>query len=162
MTTTHRATTDRALLWRRALETDDEDVIAMCLALYLEDPGQQTVDRAQVLRTLTVLRAEPSRGRAVVAEVAGRVAAYSLLIPFWSNELGGSLCEVDELYVRPAFRNRGVASSLFPAIERKQIWDDPCAGVALIVTDGNERARSLYTRLGFDAVGSTMVHRFAN
>jgi hypothetical protein len=47
----------------------------VCLALYLEDPGQETVDQAQVLRTLTVLRAERWRLRAVVAEVAGSLVA---------------------------------------------------------------------------------------
>jgi GNAT superfamily N-acetyltransferase len=147
--------------WRRAIAEEDDDIVAMCEALYTEDPSALTVTPPQTRRTLAALRAEPWRGRAVVAECDGKVAGYALLISFWSNELGGSICDVDELFVRPAFRRRGFGSSLFRAIERRTIWDEPCVGMALIVTDGNQRARSLYQRIGFKPSGTTLLRGFA-
>ena len=98
--------------WRCAQASEDDAVVAMCLALNAEDPGQP-VQAEQVHRTLQRLRAEPTRGRALVAELAelaelaeprGELVGYALLVSFWSNEYGGELCTIDELYVRPAQR----------------------------------------------------------
>jgi hypothetical protein len=38
---------------------------------------------------------------------------YALLIPYWSNEFGGVLLFVDELFVLREVRNRGIGHSFF-------------------------------------------------
>ncbi|NUO53974.1 MAG: GNAT family N-acetyltransferase [Polyangiaceae bacterium] len=147
-------------MWRIAEPRDDDAVIEMCMALYREDPSADPVPDSHIRRTLTTLRREPSRGRAVVLEIDGRVVGYSLLIAFWSNELGGQTCDVDELYVLPEHRNRGLGTSLFDAIERAEIWPERPAAIALIVTPDNHRARKLYERLGFRVMGTTLVRPY--
>jgi GNAT superfamily N-acetyltransferase len=144
-------------LWRQAQSTDDDALVAMSLRLHAEDPGSVKVDGDRIRRTLTTFRREPHRGRAVVAEWGGQPVGYALLVPFWSNELGGSVCEVDELYIQPEFRSRGIGRALFPAIEAGTVWDDVAVAIALGVTRSNERARSLYERVGFRAAGTVMV-----
>lgn len=133
----------------------------MCLALHCEepDPGIATVTPKQVRETLAVFERDPARGWAVVAEVGGRVAGYAFLVPFWSNGVGGEVCEVDELYVRAQLRGEGLGSALFQAIETGRFGT--FAGIALAVSPGNARARRLYERLGFRAAGTTMVRRRA-
>lgn len=143
--------------WRLAKTTDDERVVAMSLLLHTEDPGPHTMEAARVRRTLEIFRREPHRGRVAVGEHDGEVVAYALLVPFWSNELGGSVCEVDELYVKAEFRSRGVGRALFTAVESCAVWDEPAVAIALGVTSGNARARSLYERVGFRAAGTVMV-----
>jgi GNAT superfamily N-acetyltransferase len=145
-------------MWRAARADEDEAIVEMCLAYYREDPGLPVAGE-QVRRTLHVLRHEPQRGRAVVLEVAGRLAGYALLISFWSNELGGEICEVDELFVMPDFRNRGSGSALFSAIERGEIWGDSAVSIELGVTRDNVRARRLYERLGFSVTNGTGMRR---
>ena len=146
-------------MWRRARPEDGEKIVSMCLALYREDPGLAPVEAGQVRETLALFERQPDRGRAVVAEVGGRVAGYAILVPFWSNGLRGEICEVDELYVRPDGRGEGLGSALFNAIDAGRFgW---FAGTALGVTPGNARARQLYERLGFRAAGTTMVRRRA-
>ena len=124
-----------------------------------EDPGPRPVPPAHVQATLATLRAEPYRGRAVVLELDGRVTGYALLISFWSNELGGEVCEIDELFVAPEHRSRGHGAALFAAVERGELWPSPPVAMALIIHDDNERARRLYERLGFDVSGISMVRR---
>lgn len=143
-------------MWRVARPQDDERIIAMSLALYREDPGVVSVSAEQVARTLATLRREPARGRAVVCEPGGHVVGYALLISFWSNEYGGAICDVDELFVEPEQRNRGNGSMLFEAIERGGLWPEPIVAIALAVTPTNARARRLYERIGFDGVGTMM------
>lgn len=142
-------------MWRHATAEDAEEIVAMCLALYREDPGAEQATPDGVLRTLGHFLERPDRGQAIVAEVGGRAAGYAFLVPFWSNGLGGLVCEVDELYVRPAHRDQGIGSALFDAIDAGRFG--AFTAVALGVSDGNAGARRLYERLGFRAAGTTMV-----
>src|SRR6266852_1845362 len=100
-------------MWRLATASDDENIVSMCMALNADDPGPAPVQPQQMRRTLAKLRAEPHRGRALVCEVNGHPAGYALLISFWSNELGGEVCNIDELFVAPEYRGRGLATGLF-------------------------------------------------
>jgi GNAT superfamily N-acetyltransferase len=146
-------------MWRVAEATDDEAIVDLCLRLYAEDPGTGQVPAGNIRQTLAVLRREPWRGRALVLDIQSRIAGYALLISFWSNEFGGEVCMVDELFVVPEHRGRGYATSLFSDVTQGGLWPTPIAAMALCVTPGNVRARRLYEGLGFAAVGSFMVRR---
>lgn len=150
-------TRDEAATWRPVEERDDDIVAELCLGLYREDPGPWAGGPRNIRTTLATLRREPWRGRAVVADVGGRVVGYALLVAFWSNHLGGELCEVDELYIAPGFRDRGHGAALFAAIESGGVWPTPAVAIALGITPGNDRARRLYERLGLSIAGVSMV-----
>jgi ribosomal protein S18 acetylase RimI-like enzyme len=136
--------------WRLAREHEDEAIVAMCLALNQEDAGQEKIPPEQVRRTLAVLREQPARGRAVVLEVGGHVYGYALLISFWSNELGGEVCVIDEIFVAPHARGHGYGSALIAALVRGEgPWPGEAVALQLEVTPDNRRALDLYRRLGF-------------
>ena len=138
------------LLWRAATPADDDAVVALSLALYVEDPATDPVPAEHTRRTLEALRARPARGQVVVLDVAGSVCGFALLVSVWSNELGGEVCSIDELYVAPSARGGGHGSALLEALARAA---PPCppeaVALALEVTPDNSRARALYQRLGF-------------
>jgi ribosomal protein S18 acetylase RimI-like enzyme len=138
-------------MWRLATIADDESIVSMCMALNAEDPGPAPVRPSQMRHTLAKLRQEPFRGRALVCEVDGHPAGYALLISFWSNELGGEVCIIDELFVLQAYRRRGLATALLTKLmdSQQSIWPGKPAALALEVSPANERARALYARLGF-------------
>ncbi len=146
-------------MWCLAKESDDDVLVELCRRLYLEDPGPLPADARPMRQTLATLRREPWRGRAVVLVVGRQVIGYALLIAYWSNEFGGEVCAVDELYVARDFRGHGHGAALFEAIERGEVWPAPVVAVALGTTADNIRARNLYERLGFAAVGVSMIKR---
>jgi GNAT superfamily N-acetyltransferase len=111
--------------------------------------------------SLAALRRDPWRGRTVVLELQGQLSGYALLISFWSNELGGEVCEVDELFVVPEHRNQGHGTALFRAILSRELWPAPIVALALGVTPHNLHAKRLYERLGFGVAGVSMVKRLA-
>jgi ribosomal protein S18 acetylase RimI-like enzyme len=146
-------------MWRLATAADDPAVLALFQALYREDPSPDPVPDEQLLRTLRALRDEPVRGRAIVLEVDGECVGYALLISFWSNELGGEIANIDELYVAPDHRGRGAATRLVEQLSRGQLWGKVPVAIDLEVTPDNHRARALYERLGFAAAKNTVMRR---
>ncbi|MBN1193613.1 MAG: GNAT family N-acetyltransferase [Coriobacteriia bacterium] len=147
----------RNMAWRPAEPSDDDAIARMCLALNAEDPGDTPVAGEQVHRTLEVLRGEPARGKTVVAEIDGQAVGYALLISFWSNELGGEVCIVDELYIVPAFRRRGLAGQLLDSLrDSAELWPATAVAIGLEVSPGNTTARRLFIRHGFVGANTAM------
>ena len=134
-------------MWRSASSLDDEVIVRMCLALNAEDPGPEPVPPDHTQRTLIALRHEPRRGQALVLEIEGQVCGYALLISYWSNELGGEACAIDEMYVEPEHRSRQHATRLIEDLA--EAWTPRPVALTIEVTPGNTRARALYERLGF-------------
>ena len=125
---------------------------AMMAQLYVDDPSPHAPDELGARRTLLKLDEEPTRGRAIVLESEGVVVGYALLCAFWSNELGGEICVIDEIYVKPPYRGNGIATWLVhKLLEHALPWFTDCVAVELEVTPSNDRARALYERLGFRA-----------
>lgn len=144
--------------WRAARPSESEDIIAMCRGLNMEDPGLAPVPDSHMKRTLETLHREPTRGFPVVLEVSSRIEGYALLISFWSNELGGEICNIDELYVKPENRGQGYGGALINAItEKPSLYPRPIVAIELEVSPRNERARDLYTRLGFKAHRNSLL-----
>ncbi len=133
----------------------------MSQALYQEDPGQKPMSARVIARTLRTFAREPVRGlavvcaakmgREVVAAGAGEaLVGYALLCSFWSNELHGEVCTIDELYVVAAQRNRGLGSMLVQGLARGTLpFCRRAVAFELEVSPRNLRARALYERLGF-------------
>lgn len=119
----------------------------MMRALYAEDEPASPVDAARFPATIEFLIAHPSRGRIVLFREAGVLRGYAVLIPYWSNEFGGTLLFVDELFVTPAARNRGVATRFFGFVANERPFD--AVALALEVSPKNAGARRLYESLGF-------------
>src|SRR5580765_4391529 len=82
------------------------EVLRMMEGLYGEDEPASEVDRGRFPATIRTLIAEPVRGRIVLFLEGPTVQGYGLLIPFWSNELGGTVLVIDELFVKAESRNR--------------------------------------------------------
>src|SRR5687767_9183643 len=104
------------MTWRRAFPSDDDDIARMSHALYVEDPSPETIDPPQIRKTLERLRNEPARGVAAVLDIDGTLLGYALLVSFWSNELGGEICTIDEVYVDASARSRGHMTALARSI----------------------------------------------
>lgn len=116
-------------------------------ALYLDD-GDIPFEQAKVERALVLLIASPDWGRVFVSESAGRAVGYAVTGIGFSLEFGGRDAFVDELFVVPDMRSRGVGSALIDCVLTF------CMGVGvralhLEVGRANTGAQKLYRRLGF-------------
>lgn len=122
-------------------------VIAMMTALYEEDASGY-VSPVHFRRTTGTLLAEPHRGTIVVFDLPGAPCiGYAILIPYWSNEFGGAMVEVDELFVCAEFRARGIGRSFIAWIERER--PHGATAIELEVTPDNTKAHDFYRSVGF-------------
>jgi ribosomal protein S18 acetylase RimI-like enzyme len=133
---------------RPVTAADQPHVLRMVRALYAEDPSPRSPSDGDVERTLGVL-ADASRGAALVADDGGGAPfAYVFLTRLWSNELGGDIVFIDELWVAPERRGCGVGTAVI-AHAMRTMAERGAVAFELEVTPGNARARALYERLGF-------------
>jgi ribosomal protein S18 acetylase RimI-like enzyme len=91
---------------------------------------------------------DPAVGRILVAEAAGRLAGVAVISFIWALEHGGRSAWLDELYVRPQLRGRGIGRALLlRAVEEAR--SGGCAALDLEVERSHRRAERLYRRQGF-------------
>ena len=82
-----------------------------------------------------------------ILESENQPAGYAQLSFTFSQEAGGKVAWLEELYVREAFRGHGLGKEFF-AFVKSQI-EPAVARVRLEVEPENERARKLYQAMGY-------------
>jgi len=84
----------------------------------------------------------------LIFECEGKAAGYALLVKTWSQEAGGLTVWIDELYVLPEFRGRGIGRRFFTELETIA----PAVRYRLEIEPDNVRAEALYRSVGFDVL----------
>jgi GNAT superfamily N-acetyltransferase len=89
---------------------------------------------------------EKPRFRALIAEWDGQAAGYALMFGYYSTWVGRGLF-LEDLFVREAFRGRGIGTALLAAVARIAV-EEHCYGIHWEVLDWNDKAIGLYKALG--------------
>ena len=106
------------------------------------------VPEANFLRTFQEIAAGSPYVRRVCASSRTVLpAGYALLALTYSNEVGGMAVWVEEVYIREAFRGRGLGAQFFAWLRAE--YGQSARRFRLELTPGNEGAARLYARLGF-------------
>jgi ribosomal protein S18 acetylase RimI-like enzyme len=119
----------------------------MIMSLYTEDSSIVTMNKIKINKTIAALKSDPEKGSVMILEYQSKIIGYSILINYWSNEYGGNITYIDELYVLPEFRRKGIASAFFSQLFTRKINNSVV--FQLEVTPNNKSALELYQRIGF-------------
>jgi ribosomal protein S18 acetylase RimI-like enzyme len=92
--------------------------------------------------------ADDQLGTLHLARTGGVAAGVAFVAFLWSFEHGGPAAWLEELYVLPEHRCRGIGTALMNAA-LVDIRARGCAGVDLEIDHEHVRAAGLYRRLGF-------------
>jgi GNAT superfamily N-acetyltransferase len=84
--------------------------------------------------------------RALIAEWNGQEAGYALFFGYYSTWVGPGLY-LEDVFVRPEFRGKGIGIALLAAVARIALEENCCA-MRWEVLDWNEKAIELYKALG--------------
>ena len=127
-------------------EKDFNDFREMVFCLYEEDPDGQIIDEEKIRKTVNESKTYPEKLRIVMICADGTTIGYSLICFTWSNEYGGDILNIDELYIRKEYRNNSMASGFI----NHQMWaHENVVAIAVETTPSNAAAGRLYHRLGF-------------
>ncbi len=137
-------------------EKDRSELVTMVRALYHEDPGGKPMDSEKVGKTNNYLTTHPDQGKVMILYKNQIVIGYSILINYWSNEFGGKLLFIDELYIKREFRSQGVGTAFLRYLEDSYKKD--FKAIVLEVNPSNTAAVSLYKGNGFTTASNLMMN----
>lgn len=130
---------------RKANERDRRDYIEMAREFYDSPAVAFRIPEEYFVKTFDeAMRSDVYVGLYIVTD--GQTAAgYALTARSFSQEAGGEVVWIDELYIRSAYRSRGLGKEMLAFIER----EFPAARYRLEIEPDNVRAKELYARLGY-------------
>lgn len=112
---------------------------------------QIDVPRARLAAATRGVFEDPSRGSFLLARRDGRAIGLAYLSFQWTLEHGGKIAWLEELYVRPEQRARGLGRELLREA-LAHAASAGCLAVDLEVEQAHARAAILYQREGFVAL----------
>lgn len=142
---------------RTARPGDEADIVAMIheLAAFERAPEQCTVTEAQITAALF---GDDAPARCHLVDADGRVGAMALWYRTFSTWDGVAGIHLEDLYVRPEFRRRGLARRLLSTLARECV----AAGYSRLdwaVLDWNTDAIALYDDVGGKQLSEWISYR---
>lgn len=132
---------------RKIREEDKLDYIEMAKTFYASDAVDHNIPEKYITDTFDELMKSDCYAVGYIIECEDRTAGYALLAKTFSQEAGGMVLWIDELYVKPEYRNRGVGYEFFTYL--KEYLPNNVKRIRLEVEDSNKKAVALYKQLGF-------------
>lgn len=127
---------------------DRQLYVEMASEFYHSDAVLHPVPPAFFERTADEALTTDAYAQIYILECDGQPAGYGLTAKTFSQESGGYVIWLEELYIRERYRSRGLGSEFFKYIEKK--YEGEAARFRLEVEADNTRAISLYKRLGYE------------
>ena len=131
---------------RRAEPTDLKTIIDFNQRLAIESEGVQ-LDAERLRTGVTAQLNDSSRGFYLIAEADGRVVGQLALTFEWSDWRNATFWWLQNVYVAPEYRRRGVLTALYARVRELAAEQGVC-GVRLYVEHENHAAQAAYRELG--------------
>lgn len=133
--------------YRQFKTSDSKHVAELIKSLYQEDPEGKPATDQNISKTFETLTNHPDKGVIIVIEDNNNIIGYCILINFWSNEYGGNILDIDELYISSYYRGQGIGTKFIQYLIDNKFNNS--VAIQIETTPSNPKARGLYERIGF-------------
>ena len=133
---------------RKIREEDQPFYLEMAKDFYSSDAVHHNVPESHLVNTFHELMRSDTYAAGYIMERDRHIAGYALLAKTFSQEAGGTVLWIDEVYVRPGYRSCGLGHEFFSYV--KSHLCDNVKRIRLEVEDRNTKAISLYKSIGFE------------
>lgn len=135
---------------RRITENDREIYIEMAREFYHSNAVLHPIPDEYFVRTVEEALRSNVYAEIFLFECDGEMAGYGLIAKTFSQEAGGCVWWIEEVYIREKFRSRGLGREFFRYLEEQK--GNGVKRLRLEVEEENTRAVSLYERLGYEVL----------
>ena len=134
----------------RLTENDRDVYIEMAREFYHSDAVLHPIPDEYFVRTVEEAIRSDAYAEIFLFECGGETAGYGLIAKTFSQEAGGYVWWIEEVYIREKFRSRGLGREFFCYLEEQK--GKEVTRLRLEVEKENTRAVSLYGRLGYEVL----------
>ncbi len=138
------------MIVRQAAIADRDCLTEFNRALATETEGRILAHKVVSAGVEKLLRS-PTLGFYSVAEVEGQVVGSLLITTEWSDWRNGLFWWVQSVYVRPAFRRKGIYRAMYSHVKQLARDQPDICGFRLYVDRENLAAQETYCSLGMHA-----------
>ncbi|MGF7003834.1 GNAT superfamily N-acetyltransferase [Lachnospiraceae bacterium PF1-21] len=133
----------------RSVELKDKDVyLDLVRAFYQSEAVLHSIPDEYIENTWNELMSSSDYVKAYILESDNQVAGYALLSFTFSQEVGGKVAWLEELFMLPEFRGQGLGKEFFAFMEANV--ESKVSRIRLEVEPDNNRAKRLYESLGYE------------
>jgi len=135
------------IIFRDFIKTDKQVYLKMSNAFYSTDAVDHVVPKEFFEYTFGKCCDINPYVRGLMIECEGKIAGYIILSFTYSNEVGGMVLLIEEVYVNPDFRGKGIISKFFAFLDEE--YSGKVKRFRLEVTESNRHAIEIYERFGY-------------
>lgn len=135
----------------RPITKEDKNIFLILAKAFYSSPAvAHTVPTKHHLITFEQLMKDNTYAECYMMEYSGKVVGYALLAKTFSQEAGGLVVWIEELFLLPEYRNKGLGTEFFQFV--KETIEPNVARVRLEVEPDNTDAIRLYKQMGFEVL----------
>lgn len=131
---------------RKIEPKDKTEYIKMAKDFYSSPAVLSPVPESHFKATFDEIMKGPAYTEAFIFESNSEIAGYGLIARTYSQEAGGIVIWIEEIYVKEEFRNKGLGSEFIEYVKE----NIPAKRYRLETEPDNHKAQELYKRHGFE------------
>jgi GNAT superfamily N-acetyltransferase len=133
--------------YRILKQRDIGALVALAGAFYEECGKRDAFSEDSCRKTADTLFRNEGKGSIFLIEKGERYIGYSIIVNIWSSGLGGNVLCIDEMYIEPGERRRGIAADFIELLGKIAPRDS--VSIQLEVDPRNRASLGLCKKLGF-------------
>lgn len=143
-----------SMSFRPLAGADFEEILAMMKTFYASDALLVHPEEVTLRRTLTDVIGDDPFTEGFAFGYAGVLAGYGMIAKSYSTEAGGHCIWIEDIYVLPEFRGKGLGTAFIKFIKDRF---PRAVRIRLEAEPENEKAMSVYRAAGFSELGYTQL-----
>lgn len=129
-------------------QKDKDEYIQMATDFYESDAVCHNIDKQNILNAFDEYLNNSPYTECYILEEENKIIGYGMIAKTFSQEAGGIVVWIEELYLKQEYRSLGKGSQFFEFIYNK--YKDNVKRIRLEVEKDNKRALKLYKKIGYE------------
>lgn len=135
--------------FRKLEKRDEEQYLQLVWDFYHSSAVLHPVDKQYHVNTFNEIMRSNEYLECFVFEDDDKLVGFALLSKSFSPEVGGKIVWIEEIYILEQYRGMGLGTKFFEFLHK----NIPASRYRLEIEPDNERAKELYSRLGYNELG---------